>query len=108
MWGHYHPIPYQSKIKEKFISIAGIGLSFTQAAWWAVGGYLSVQMSKVVPRLGTDWLYSRVHYFIPFLICMYFCYSKHPATNLPVWKYYFYVLRLRLKKRKFLYKKGGS
>ena len=31
----FHPLPYQSKIREKFISFFGIGLSFTQVAWWA-------------------------------------------------------------------------
>lgn len=108
MWGQYHPIPYKSRIKEKFITLFGIGLSFSQAVWWSVGGYLSVQMSKVIPRIGTDWLYSRIHYAIPFLICMYLCYAKHTGTNLPVWKYYFFTIRLHLRQRRFLYKKGGS
>ncbi len=108
MWGQYHPIPYQSKIKEKFLKIFGIGLSFTQALWWSAGGYLSYQMSKVVPPLGSDWMYSRLHYAIPFAACMYLCYFKHTGTNLPVWKYYGLILRLRFRRRVFLYKKGGA
>ena len=108
MWGHFHPIPYQSKIKEKFLSVFGIGLSSGQLLWWGSGIYLSVKMSHLVSPIGNDWLYSRLHYAIPFGISMYLCYFRQTSTNLPVWKYYLMIIRLRTKKRLFLYCKGGS
>jgi len=103
--GEYHPIPYQSKIQEKFISLFGIGLSLSQVIWWAIGGILSYQMSKVVPRIGTDWFYSRLHYAIPFAICVFLCHARHGPTGLPVWLYMLDVVRLRLRQRKFLYRR---
>lgn len=105
MWGQFHPIPYRSKIKEKFISLFGISLSISQAIWWAMGGILSFQMSKVIPRIGNDWMYSRVHYFIPFGICVFLCQTKHPSTGLPIWKYYMLTILLRFSKRSYVYDK---
>ncbi|OUM86626.1 MAG: hypothetical protein BAA01_11495 [Bacillus thermozeamaize] len=103
--GRYHPIPYQSKIREKFISLFGIGLSLSQTIWWAIGLMLSYRMSKVVPRIGSDWFYSRLHYVIPFAVCVFLCHTKHGPTGLPVWKYVLDVVRLRLRQRKFLYRR---
>lgn len=108
MWGQYHSVPYQSKIKEKFLTVFGIGLSFKQALWWATGLFLSVKMSKIIPPIGNDWMYSRIHYAIPFALCMYLCYFKHTGTNLPVWRYYSILIQLRVRCRVFLYKKGGT
>jgi hypothetical protein len=103
----FHPIPYQSKIREKIISLFGVGLSFSQAVWWAVGGILSYQMAHVVPRLGTDWFYSRLHYAIPFLVCVLLCHTTHGPTGLPLWKYFLYAGHARVRKRKFLYRKAS-
>lgn len=101
----FHPIPYQSKIREKFISIFGIGLSLSQSIWCAVGGMLSYQMSLVVPRIGDDWFYSRLHYAIPFGICLFLCYGTHSATGLQLWRYMLDAAYARVRRRKFLYKK---
>jgi len=103
--GEYHPIPYRSKIQEKFISLFGIGLSLSQVIWWAIGGILSYQMSKVVPRIGTDWFYSRLHYAIPFAVCLLFCHGRHGPTGLALWKYALDAVSIRLRSRKFLYQK---
>lgn len=108
MWGQYHPIPYRSKIKEKFLTVFGIGLDFKQALWWATGLFLSVQMSKRIPRIGEDWFYSRMHYAIPFLLCMILCYGRHAGTNLPLWKYGVRIFRLKISRRHYLYKKAGD
>ncbi|MDR6243452.1 hypothetical protein JOC58_001339 [Paenibacillus hunanensis] len=108
MWGQYHPISYKSRIKERFLKIAGISLSFKDTIWWGLGLYLSTRMSQFVPRIGSDWLYSRIHYGIPFAVCLYLCYAKHTGTNLPVWRYYAGIIKLRLRKRIYQYRKGGS
>ena len=101
----FHPLPYQSKIREKFISFFGIGLSFTQVAWWAAGGWLSYQMSLFVPMIGDDWFYSRLHYAIPFGICLLLCHGTHGPTGLVLWKYVLDVVAVRVRNRKFLYQK---
>lgn len=108
-WEQYHPVPYQSRIKERLLTVPFIrvGLSFSEAVWWLVGGVLSFQMARFVPRLGTDWLYSRLHYAVPFAVCMFLCYGRHAATGLPVWKYFRDVLLLRLRPRKYLYRKAS-
>lgn len=108
MYGQYHPLPYQSKIKEKFITFFGIGLSFSQSVWWAVGGILSYKMAQIVPRIGDDWFYSRLHYAIPFAVCLFLCHSKHGTTGLPIWKYYWRVIQLHLRQREFMYLKMSN
>ena len=101
----FHPIPYQSKIREKFITLFGIGLSLTQAAWWAVGGMLSYQMSRFVPRIGDDWFYSRLHYAIPLGICLLLCHGMHGPTGLSLWRYALDAISIRMRPRKFSYRK---
>jgi hypothetical protein len=103
MWGQYHPIPYQSKIKEKFIG----PLSLDQTLWWSAGGLLSYQMSQIIPPIGSDWFYSRLHYGIPLAFCAFLCHSKHRRTGLPFWKYLYLVTRLRLRQRRYLYRKSN-
>lgn len=105
MYGEYHPIPYQSKIKEKIISIWGIGLSLSEALWWAAGGILSMQFAKFAPPIGSDWMYSKLHQAIPFAICVFLAHAKHPSTGLPYWKYLFLMLQLRTRQRFFIYRK---
>lgn len=105
MYGEYHPIPYQSKIKEKIISVGGIGLSLSEALWWAAGGILSKQFARIAPPIGTDWMYSRLHQAIPFAICVFLASSRHPATGLSYWKYLFLMFQSRMRQREFVYRK---
>ncbi|MNB79171.1 hypothetical protein D3C81_1087240 [compost metagenome] len=105
MWGQYHPVPYKSKIKETFLRVFGINLSLDQTLWWAAGAFLSYRFAKLVPPIGNDWLYSRLHQFIPFALCLYLCYGKHQKTGLPIWRYYRLIIGLRLRQRRFTYRK---
>ncbi|MFT9486603.1 MAG: hypothetical protein ACH0QD_04440 [Tepidibacillus sp.] len=104
MWGEGHPLPYESKIKEKIVG----PLSLDEFGWIALGTFLSYQMSKYVPRIGNDFIFSRIHYLLPIAITWLFAYGIHPRTGLPIGKYLILITKLRLRRRKFLYRKVNT
>ncbi|NDI36654.1 hypothetical protein [Chengkuizengella sediminis] len=100
MWGQYHPIPYQSKLKEKFLG----PLSFGETIWMGIGAVLSYQMTKFIPPIGSDIIFSRIHYFIPLALTWYLAYGKHP-TGFTIGKYLIMMILIRLRNRKYLYRR---
>lgn len=103
-WGQAHPLPYNSKIKERLIG----RFSFGQSAWILAGLFLSYKMSQYVPRLGNDMLFSRIHYLLPLALCLFLCYTKQPATGLPIGKYILIIVNLRMRRRTYLYRKRNT
>lgn len=104
MWKESHPLPYQSKLKERFLG----PLSFSDTIWVGLGAFLSLQLSKVwepIPLIGFP--YDRLHYFIPLFITSFFAFTKHQRTGLPLWKYMFVLFKFRLRKRKYLYRRSN-
>lgn len=98
---HHHNIPYNSKIEEAIVA----SFSWGQLLWLAPAVFLSFQMTKL-PLLPFDsFLFSRLHWALPIVIAIVFIKVKHPKTNLTLSKYLILMLKLRKRRRKFLYKR---
>ncbi|CAN7767413.1 hypothetical protein LJR153_007320 [Paenibacillus sp. LjRoot153] len=103
MWGDNHPLPYNSQIKERLIG----RFSFGQSIWIATGIYMAVKMSKNVPTIPfiDNFIVCRIHYLLPIAVAIFFGFAKHNKTGLMFGNYLGLILRLRFKRRKFLYRK---
>jgi hypothetical protein len=100
-WREHHPMPYQSKLKEKFLG----PFSLSETAWLGFGLYLSYQLSKLTNPFGDDIIFSRIHYLIPLGITAFLAFGRHPRTGLAIGKYVITIVNLRRRRRKFLYRK---
>ena len=108
MYGEHHPLPYQSKIKEKFVSFLNIRLTLVEFAWWIVGISLSTKLMKIIPPIGNDWMFSHIHQFIPFYITLLIAHGRHPRTGLSLAKYLILMVMIRFRRRKFTYRKVNT
>jgi hypothetical protein len=103
MWGDNHPLPYNSQIKERLIG----RFSFGQSIWIGTGIFLSVKMSKIVPLIPfiNNFIICRIHYLFPLAVMVFFGFARHKKTGLMYGSYLSLILRLRFKRRKYLYRK---
>lgn len=106
MWGENHPLPIKSKIKERLIGRFSLG----QSVWIGTGLYLSSKMSNFIGPLTIfhNFIFQRIHYGIPLLICAFFGFARHNKTGLMYGKYLILMLDLRFRRRTFLYRKMNT
>lgn len=102
-----HELPYQSGLKEKFVSIGPLSLSFSESIWVGIGTVLSYKMVFYVPPIPyLPMPYNYIHYLLPLLITIFFSKAKHPTTGLPLWKYIKRWIAIRHRQRVFYYRKS--
>jgi len=104
-----HELPYQSGLKEKFLSIGPVALSLGETGWVALGVVLSDKMVQYVPPIPfVSFPFSYLHYLIPLAITYFFSKAKHPATGIPLWKYFGRWIAVRRRQRVFYYRKVNT
>lgn len=103
MYGQYHEVPYNSKIKETIIG----PFSWSQLLWLAPACYLSFQIASKVPKLpiGDSIIWSRIHWFFPIIVAIIFITFKHPKTNLTLSKYLIVMIKFHLRQKVFYYRR---
>lgn len=102
MWGQHHPLPYETKMKERFFGPLSIG----EAIWIFVGAVLSFQMTKVIPPLPLNTIVIKyIHYLIPVGIAAFMAFATHPRTGFSIVKYFAIVFLMRFRRRKYFYRK---
>jgi len=109
MYREIHELPYQSGLKEKFLSLGPFSFSLSESAWLAFGLTMSYQMTKYVPPvpfLSFPWKY--VHYLIPLIAAFFFSRANHPATGIPLWQYMIRWIQVRTRQRVFYYRKVNT
>lgn len=109
MYREIHELPYQSGLKEKFLSIGPFSFSLGESTWVGLGVMLSYKMTQYVPPipfLSMPWDY--VHYLIPLLVAYFFSKAKHPSTGLSLWKYMIRWVQIRTRQRVFYYRKVNT
>lgn len=109
MYRESHELPYQSGLKESFLKLGPFVFSLDEAGWVALGLILSYKMVQIVPPipfLPIPWKY--VHYIIPALVMYFFSRAKHPATGIPLWKYMYRWISVRMRQRVFYYRKVNT
>lgn len=102
MWGQHHPLPYQTKMRERFLG----PFSISEALWMFGGVMLSIHMTKVVPPLPLNTVVIKYfHYLIPVGVAAFMAYATHPRTGFSISKYLLLIFLMRFRRRKFLYRK---
>lgn len=104
-----HELPYQSGLKENFLKLGPFAFSLGETAWVTLGVILSYKMVQFVPPipfLSIPWKYG--HYLIPTLVMYFFSKAKHSTTNIPLWKYMFRWVAVRMRQRVFYYRKVNT
>lgn len=105
----FHELPYQSGLKEKFLSIGPFAFSLGESAWVGLGIIISYKMALNVPPipfLSFPWKY--LHYLIPLLVTYFFAKAKHPTTGISLWKYIGRWVAIRIRQRVFYYRKVNT
>lgn len=104
-----HELPYQSGIKEKFLSLGPVSLSLEETGWVALGILLSYKMAKTVPPVSfLMFPFSHIHYAIPLVVSYFLSKAKHPRTGIPLWKYIGRWVAVRRRPRVFYYQKVNT
>lgn len=102
MYKEHHPIPYQTKMRERFLG----PFSISEALWLFSGAVLSFQMTKIVPPLPLNTVIIKyIHYLIPIGVAAFMAYAIHPRTGFSMSKYLFIIFLMRFRRRKFTYRK---
>lgn len=102
VYGEYHEVPYKSNVKEAIIA----NFSWGQLLWLAPGVILSYKVATNIPKLPIDSLvFSRIHWFLPLIISIIFATFKDPTTNLSLAKMLIGHIKLRIRNRKFTYRR---
>lgn len=104
-----HELPYQSGLKEKFLSLGPLTLSLGETGWVAVGVILSYKMAQTVPPLPFISVpFKYLHYLLPMVVTYFFSKAKHPATGVPLWQYLWRWASIRRRNRVFYYRKVNT
>lgn len=104
-----HELPYQSGLKEKFLSLGPISLSLGETGWVALGVFLTSKMVQYVPPIPYVPIPGNsLHYLIPLVTTYFFSKAKHPATGLPLWQYFARWVTIRQRQREYYYRKVNT
>lgn len=102
MYGQYHEVPYNSKVKEAIIG----PFSWSQLGWLAPGVIATYKLAEWIPKLPIDsTVFSRIHWLIPLLITFIFAYFKDPKTNLTLPQLIMTQIKIRTRRRSFYYRR---
>jgi hypothetical protein len=102
MYGQFHEVPYNSKVKEAIIG----PFSWAQLAWLAPGVISTFYLSQWIPKLPIDSLiFARIHWFIPITISLIFGFFKDKKTNLTLAQLIITQVKLRRRNRSFYYRR---
>ncbi|WP_374724104.1 hypothetical protein [Calidifontibacillus erzurumensis] len=101
LWGRNNEIPYKSGIEEKILG----PFSFSKLAWLIPGVIVSVQMSKIAPKIPfvNHLLFERIHLLIPIGIAAVFAYFKDRRTNLTLYQLLKIKRDIKKRRRCFVY-----
>lgn len=109
MYGHKHPLAYQTNQGERFLTLGGMGFTFKQAFWLLLGSYLSYKMMKYVPNLPFNSLaFKHLHHFIPLAACYLLGFTKEGKTGLPLYQYFHHWIKFRKRPKTLIYKRGSG
>jgi hypothetical protein len=103
MYGEQHEIPYNSRIKERFLG----PLSFSETLWIGGGLIFAYQMAKVVPPIGKQPIFSYFHYFIPPALSFFIAKAEHRKTGKTYWRYFLMIAAGKFRKRTFTYRRSN-
>jgi hypothetical protein len=102
MYGQYHSLPPEPP-KEKYL----LGLNAFEACWIVAGTLISYRLLQIVPPLPTsDFIFRKIHAFIPLFIAAFFAFGKHPKTGLSLLADTINLLEFKARNRTLLYKRG--
>lgn len=104
-----HELPYQSGLKEKFLSIGPVALSLGETGWVALGITLTYKMAQTLPPI--PLISFPFNYFlnvIPLLITYFFSKARHPSTGITLWQYIGRWGAIRYRPRVFYYRKVNT
>ena len=108
LYREIHELPYQSGIKEKFLTLGPLALSLGEAGWMGLGVTVSYKLAKTVPPISfLPFPLGYVHYVAPLIVTYFFSKAKHPSTRIPLWKYIARWVAIRRRPRVFYYRRSN-
>lgn len=109
MYGHKHPLAYQTDQGERFVTLGGMGFTLKQIFWLLLGGYLSYKTMQYIPNLPFDSLiFKHLHHFLPLGVCYMFGFTKEGKTGLPLYLYLYHWIKFQRRTRVLVYKRGSG
>lgn len=104
MYGQFHEVPYNSRVKEAIIG----PFSWGQLGWLTPGVLATYKLAEWLPKLPIDSiLFSRIHWLLPLAISVVFAVFKDPKTNLTLAQLFITQVKLRTRRRVFYYRRSN-
>jgi len=104
-YGQYHALP-PAPPKEKY----ALGLNLQELIWIIFGLSISYKLMSIVPPIPfiKDFLFTKIHAFLPLLICAVFAFGKHPKTGLSIGSEIINYFIFKARNKILVYKRWGK